>query len=923
MRFSAIAVGVCLTVFSAARAEKGLVGHWNFDEGNGTVARDGSGHKHHGQIHGAVFVKQGMNHALRFDGKDDFVDCGARPGLAIETAGTIEFWLRPEALQGGLVNWSTGGRWNDQRLVFAFATMPGNTRPLFLISDGKSHSNGPAPGLATNVWTHVALTFDGKTLSTYCDGIPQGTAPQARVPGLKGVPLWFGRCQGIGKGYLRGLMDEVRIYNRPLSATEVLNNYKQNAGAMGKETAYFNKPELSVTAITEPGWIGAYAKCRMMPPFPAESMLEATLCRAGHHEVLGRTTARTDPRRRDAILLLNVGRLPTGNYVVRATLRRPDGIAVGEPTTKSLTWPGRDAAFTNVKILNNIVWELLNTRPGQVAGTRKYTFRSPRTRWVYVAATADVGKGGQLGISLDNAPQTHDVILSGAASNKTLEAMRFLPAGTHTLALKATGKCNVHRLIVRSIPELIYSHYMSNPHVKEFGPYGGAFVKKHIEKNVNTFVTSNAYVNLPAVKEWKQHGGRWLVDCPVPKNVTVDTAAAHIAKTTGFNAPFVDGSIGDEFGSSHPYCADYAGAVRKLRTSPSYRDRLFYPYASDLYGGEPGREFVQGLMDTGNRIAFKRYLRTQPNEEAARHFLRDMLVRHALAYRTLCPGSLEHVAVCFGYLSAPPEFLCIDPGVNYRVYLDMQFNLVANHPAFWGTYGLMTYLADYADEETVRWASHLFRYYGIEGNTAPATDDPYDMHHLRNADFADGTSEWTIQPAAAGTIRPDKFPGFSTLQGRWPTTPQGDTVLVTLRNAARPNSFRQEIRNLERGRLYSFRMFSADFRDMATPEKHVVTIKLDNVTLLPEKCFTHLGHNSYAHSYGPYNTKHKAWMNYHWRVFRARGRTATLRVSDWASDPSTGSPRRRSGQAGQAKPGGRVGQELMFNYVKVQPYFPD
>ena len=45
-------------------------------------------------------------------------------------------------------------------------------------------------------------------------------------------------------------------------------------------------------------------------------------------------------------------------------------------------------------------------------------------------------------------------------------------------------------------------------------------------------------------------------------------------------------------------------------------------------------------------------------------------------------------------------------------------------------------------------------------------------------------------------------------------------------------------------------------------------------------------------------------MNYHWILFRAEGRTAALSVSDWAS---------------AEKPSGRVGQELVFNFVQVHP----
>ena len=49
-------------------------------------------------------------------------------------------------------------------------------------------------------------------------------------------------------------------------------------------------------------------------------------------------------------------------------------------------------------------------------------------------------------------------------------------------------------------------------------------------------------------------------------------------------------------------------------------------------------------------------------------------------------------------------------------------------------------------------------------------------------------------------------------------------------------------------------------------------------------------------------------MNYHWHVFRAQKNTATLTVSDWTTEK---------------EPGGPIGQELMFNFIEIQPYLGD
>ena len=339
---------------------------------------------------------------------------------------------------------------------------------------------------------------------------------------------------------------------------------------------------------------------------------------------------------------------------------------------------------------------------------------------------------------------------------------------------------------------------------------------------------------------------------------------------------------------------------------PEFAGKRFYPYANNLYNGSEGQKLVQALVDTGGRIAWKRYLKQQPNEAAARRFLDEHLVDAAQQYRELCPGSIEHTIVCFGVFSAPNEFLNTNPEANYRTYLDMQFHTVANHPAFRGTYGLMSYLSSYCDEETLRWVAKLFRHYGIEGRTDRVTDEPYDMTHLLNGDFARGSESWALRPAADGSLRVDRHPGFGWLQGRYPRTAEGDTVVVTTRSSEAPNTFSQTLKDLVAGRLYSFRMFTADFQDMSRKERHAVSIRLDGVELLPERCFTHEIANCYSHDHGPYNRSNKAWMNYHWRVFRAKGTSATLTVSDWADGDA---------------PGGRIGQELMHNYCVVQPYF--
>jgi len=120
-------------------------------------------------------------------------------------------------------------------------------------------------------------------------------------------------------------------------------------------------------------------------------------------------------------------------------------------------------------------------------------------------------------------------------------------------------------------------------------------------------------------------------------------------------------------------------------------------------------------------------------------------------------------------------------------------------------------------------------------------------------------------------------------------------VLITTRSKKGPNTFSQQIKNLEPGRLYSFRMFSGDVDDLSQVEPHAITIKFENATPVPEKSFSEVCKSRMQAS---------TFVNWHIRVFRAKGPTARLSITDWADD----------------QPGGEIGQRLMFNFIKVQPY---
>ena len=904
---------LCLFLTSSVLADgEGAVAYWPFDETQGNVAHDASGNGNDGKILGAKFIDSPKGHALLFDGIDDFVDCGIVSGLEeIERAGTIEFWFKPQEFKGGLVNWSTGAGWPDQRLVIAFKNYHGATEFLQASSNSKGYRERTLDSPQKNAWNHVAVTFDGGTVAYYLDGRLRHVFCQDARPRIEGVPLWIGKSSGLGGAYFKGLIDEVRIYRRVLSPLEVLAHYKNHASSFGKETSEFARPLIKARAIPEPGWIAVETDFALMRPLPSSCHAHVSVRDAAGRNQLGSNIQKIAPNVSSVTAKIDATGLPPGTYQVVTTIVDRERKPFGEPSRQSVAWPGQSDEFKGIKILNNVVWELLNLQPGTVKGERSYPFNSPKSRWIYVAAKVNA-HSGDLRISVEPGRATSDMIVFKAGEKATQEAMRFLSAGKHQLIFRCEGECQIQSLVVRSIPELLLHEFIFRP-PGELGMSPEEFREKYVMPNVNTFVVSPAHLEHPFFKKWQASGRRWLNGLVVPRArgdlsiQNLQDAYKYISAATGFSNSLVNGSIADEFITSEPHCAIYADAVRELKASPEFKDRAFYVYANELYDGAEGRKLVQALVDTGSAIAWKHYLPTHTSESTAREFLEQELIAKARKYRELCPGSIEHLAVCPGNFSlVGGHLLNSTPSVNHKVYLDMQYNIIANNPVFWGTYGLMSYHSSYADEETIRWISQLFRHYGIEGRTKPATSDPYESSHLVNGGFVDGMRGWKIAPAEENSIRTVLKYGIGVLQSRYASS-EGDTGLVTIRSAKRPNTITQQIKNLRPGKLYAFRMMTCDYKNMSKEEKHAVTINFENVTLVPEKCFAHLFPNPPWGRYPPYDGEtNKAWINYHWHLFRANGKTARVTITDWAGDH---------------EPGGPIGQQLMFNYIQVHPYY--
>ena len=356
--------------------------------------------------------------------------------------------------------------------------------------------------------------------------------------------------------------------------------------------------------------------------------------------------------------------------------------------------------------------------------------------------------------------------------------------------------------------------------------------------------------------------------------------------------------------------SQWTDAVLKLYQNPEFTGKHFYAYCNDLFQNPylPAFEFSRKLLQQGGRFALERYLPLPATEAEAVAQFQEEFQQAVLVGNHQLPGLKDHLVICLGYLSDPPETLNRLPNINYKVFMDMQFHFLATNSAFQGLFGIQEYLSSYADEEVLRWAHRLFRHYCIEGRREQFSEEPFVLTYLENPDFLEGLNGWQAEPATGGSIRPGNLPGFSWLQGRFPEINIGDQGALFQRSDQRPNRLRQTLKGLEPGRWYSLKLIAADVNQLDLQQQLGLFVDIRDVIFAPERCIKHTYPSSYAHSFGPYNVDHRAWMNYQRLVFRAEKETAVLTISDWPTE---------------TEPGGLAGQEIIFNFVEVKPYLLD
>jgi hypothetical protein len=218
------------------------VGYWRLGEQPGSSQALGEANEFHGQYVGAVTLGQSGaiadddNTSIRFapNSQPKQVDLGNPAELQITGQISMEAWIKPANITGSLNNILAKGWVPSREISFrlnagAYSVAPWTGSPVSL------GTSAPIPQDDLNNWVHLVGLYDGTHWRIYRNGV-EIAASESSVGAVEVNANWtIGARSGGNERFFQGSIDEVAIYNRPLSANEIRRHYLGGIGFVGDE----------------------------------------------------------------------------------------------------------------------------------------------------------------------------------------------------------------------------------------------------------------------------------------------------------------------------------------------------------------------------------------------------------------------------------------------------------------------------------------------------------------------------------------------------------------------------------------------------------------------------------------------------------------------------------------------------------------
>jgi hypothetical protein len=242
---------LALTPVKIPEGQRQLVAWWKFDEAEGSIVGDSSGNNFAGTLIGNPQWQPAggkIGGALAFDGVDDYIDCGSHPSLNFTEGVSVAAWIK------------LAGPAKDQKIVSNQGYVSGYKVSIYdnkvelEIRGGSFAINRGVEGgtvLEPGTWYHIVGTYrQGGSIKTYVNAKLDRELETTIILAPSTGTLKMGResIDSLSDLYwFNGLMDDLRIYNYPLSQAEIMALYS------GEILPTTTQTEVPATVEEEPG----------------------------------------------------------------------------------------------------------------------------------------------------------------------------------------------------------------------------------------------------------------------------------------------------------------------------------------------------------------------------------------------------------------------------------------------------------------------------------------------------------------------------------------------------------------------------------------------------------------------------------------------------------------------------------------------
>lgn len=210
-------------LYGGQGSDNEFVLHWEFEESGDTIV-DSSANENHAPVKDGVFVADPERGQVLYATGDHraMITDSAVNGLDVSLPFTVAFWLKPELLDP--YTQRIGPDWGQ----FMFQTGTESSMQVGTDMDSRFNSSTLRQGLAMNEWQLLAFVYDSGKARFYRNG---------RIIGEKGGGVGTPQLWGqFALAKIRGLVDDVRVYNRALTSAEIREIY---GGDLQPDGPYF------------------------------------------------------------------------------------------------------------------------------------------------------------------------------------------------------------------------------------------------------------------------------------------------------------------------------------------------------------------------------------------------------------------------------------------------------------------------------------------------------------------------------------------------------------------------------------------------------------------------------------------------------------------------------------------------------------